>query len=142
MLHCNMINSIDIQLGLEDLLADLHHARKHDQLGRLAFLAYCEVKGWARRAGKSDVADAALRMFSHNPCISKSEFLAGIDGLISTLELHESEYQRINDNCTGTSTLFPTKINNSANKHLAPKLGLPAIGRPTSRTLDSAHSIR
>jgi hypothetical protein len=96
MLQRNMTNSIDIQLGLEDLLADLHHARKHDQLGRLALLAYCEVKGWARRAGKSDVADTALRMFSQNPCLSKHAFLAGIDGLISTLELHEHEYQRVN----------------------------------------------
>jgi hypothetical protein len=94
MLHCNMTNSIDIQLGLEDLLANLHFARKHDQLGRLALLAYCEVKGWARRAGKSDVADTALRMFSDNPCISKDAFLAGIDGLIATLELHEREFQR------------------------------------------------
>lgn len=94
MLHCNMTNSIDIQLGLEDLLADLHFARKHDELGRLALLAYCEVKGWARRAGKSDVADTALRMFSDNPCQSRAAFLAGIDNLITTLELHDREYQR------------------------------------------------
>ncbi|NVO06507.1 MAG: hypothetical protein HXX19_11515 [Rhodoferax sp.] len=91
-----MTYSIDIQLGLEDLLADLHFARKHDELGRLALLAYCDVKGWARRAGKSDVADTALRMFSENPCLSKEAFLAGIDSLIATLELHEREYQRNN----------------------------------------------
>lgn len=96
MLHCNMTNPVDIQLGLEDLLANLHFARKHDQLGRLALLAYCEVKGWARRAGKADVADTALRMFSTNPCLSKDEFLAGIDNLVATLELHEYEYQRTN----------------------------------------------
>jgi hypothetical protein len=94
MLQCNMTNTIDIQLGLEDLLADLHYARKHDELGRLALLAYCDVKGWARRAGKSDVADTALRMFSENPSISRDAFLAGIDSLIATLELHEREYQR------------------------------------------------
>jgi hypothetical protein len=96
MLQCSMTNSIDIQLRLEDLLADLHFARKHDELGRLAVLTYCEVKGWARRAGKSDLADSALRMFSENPCVSKDEFLLGIDKLIETLELHEHEYQRIN----------------------------------------------
>lgn len=96
MLQCNMTNSIDIQLGLEDLLADLHFARKHDELGRLALLAYCEVKGWARRAGKTDVADKALRMFSVNPCLSKDEFLEGIDTLVATLELHEREYLRNN----------------------------------------------
>lgn len=96
MLQCNMTESLNIQLGLEDLLANLHYARKHDQLGRLALLAYCEVKGWARRAGKPDVADTALRMFSDNPCPSKQEFLKGIDQLIATLELHESEYARHN----------------------------------------------
>lgn len=99
MLHCNMTHSINIQLGLEDLLADLHFARKHDQLGRLALLAYCEVKGWARRAGKPDVADSALRMFAENPCVNKKEFLQGIDNLIATLELHEGEYQRTNARC-------------------------------------------
>ena len=96
MLHCNMTISIDIQLGLEDLLADLHYACKNDQLGRLALLAYCEVKGWARRAGKLDVADAALRMFSENPCVSKDEFLQGVDKLIATMEWHECEYKRTN----------------------------------------------
>jgi hypothetical protein len=96
MLHRTMTNSLDIQLRLEDLLADLHFARKHEELGRLALLAYCEVKAWARRAGKTDVADRALQMFSENPCLSKNEFLLGIDSLIATLELHEHEYQRNN----------------------------------------------
>lgn len=94
MLRCNMTHSIDIQLRLEDLLADLHFARKHEQIGRLALLAYCEVKGWARRAGQADVADTALQMFSENPCLSKEAFLAGIDSLIAKLEWHETEYQR------------------------------------------------
>lgn len=85
-----------MQLGLEDLLADLHYARKHDQLGRLALLAFCEVKGWARRAAKLDVADTARRMFSENPCVSKEEFLQNIDNLIEALELHECEYERKN----------------------------------------------
>ena len=94
MLHCNMTHSIDIQLELEDLLADLRFARKSDNLGRLALLAYCDAKGWARRAGKSDVADTALRMFSGSPCINKEAFLADIDNLIASLELHDREHQR------------------------------------------------
>lgn len=94
MLRCNMTKSLNTQLALEDLLADLQYARKHDQLGRLALLAYCEVKGWARQAGKPEVAAIALRMFSENPCLSKSEFLQSIDGLVATLQLHEAEYQR------------------------------------------------
>ena len=96
MLQCNMNDSTNIQLGLEDLLAELHFARRNEQLGQLALLAYCEVKGWARRAGKSDLADTALRMFSDSPCASKDAFLHGIDDLIATLELHEREYQRAN----------------------------------------------
>lgn len=84
----------NIQLALEDLLADLHFARKHDQLGRLALLAYCDVKRWARQAGKADVADMALRMFAEKPCQSKEDFLRGIDQLLCSLQWHENEYQR------------------------------------------------
>lgn len=96
MLQRNMNDSISIQLGLEDLLAELHFARRNDQIGRLAFLAYCEVKAWARRAGKPDLADTAQRMFSDCPFASKVAFLDGIEDLITTLELHEREYQRTN----------------------------------------------
>ncbi len=88
MLHCTMTTSHSIQLALEDLLADLHHARRNQDLGRLALLAYCEVRGWARQAGKGDIADWATRMFTENPCVSRDEFLAKIDTLIAALELH------------------------------------------------------
>jgi hypothetical protein len=94
MLQCNMIYSLHVQLGLEDLLADLRYARKHDKLGRLALLAYCDVKGWARLANKPELADTALQMFSENPCVSKMEFLQSIDRLIATLELHEHAFQK------------------------------------------------
>ena len=94
MLRCNMITSLGIQLGLDDLLADLHFARRNNELGRLALLAYCEVKGWARQAGKPDIADSATLMFTQNPCVSRDEFLAKIDTLIATLEHHQQEGQR------------------------------------------------
>ena len=96
MLQCSMNKSIAIQLILEDLLADLKYARKHDQLGRLALLAYCDLKGWARQAGKPEIAALAMSMFSQNPCLSKDEFLQNIDQLIATLQLHEGEFQRSN----------------------------------------------
>lgn len=89
-----MADSIAIQLGLKDLLADLQFARKNDELGRLALLAHCDVKGWARRAGKADVADKALQMFSGTPAGKKAEFLHGIDELIATLALHLRQYQQ------------------------------------------------
>jgi hypothetical protein len=86
--------SLDIQLGLEDLLADLHYARRNEDLGRLALLAYCEVKGWARQAGMPDIARGATRIFTEDPCLCKQEFLAKIDGIITTLELHQHAYQK------------------------------------------------
>lgn len=100
MLHCTMVAPIDIQLALEDLLAELHFARRNDQLGRLALLAYCDTKAWARRAGKPDLADTALKMFSETPSVSKEAFLQGIDDLIAMLELHEREYRRTTVHCT------------------------------------------
>ena len=89
MLHCNMNTSPSIQLVLEDLLADLHHARRNTDLGRLALLAYCEVRNWARLAGKPDIAEWATRMFTENPCVSRDEFLEKIDTLIAALERHQ-----------------------------------------------------
>jgi hypothetical protein len=89
-----MTTPINIQLALEDLLADLHFARQHEQLGRLALLAYCDVKRWARQAGKADVADMVLRMFADQPCQSKDDFLRGIDQLLGSLKGHGNEYHR------------------------------------------------
>ena len=89
-----MTQSLNIQHALEDLLADLHFARQHEQLGRLALLAYCDVKRWARQAGKRDVADMALRMFAEQPCLSKADFLQGIDRLVGALQWHEKDFQR------------------------------------------------
>lgn len=91
-----MTDALAIQLALEDLLADLQFARKHEQLGRLALLAYCDVKRWARQAGKSDVADMALRMFAEPPCQSKNAFLQSIDRLLGALQWHDNEYRRSN----------------------------------------------
>jgi hypothetical protein len=93
MLHCNMTPSLDTQLELEDLLADLHFARRADKLGRLALLAYCDCKAWARRAGKPDIADDALKIFTENPCLSKAEFLDRVDSLITTLERQQRNCQ-------------------------------------------------
>lgn len=91
MLRCTMNASLSIRLGLEDLLADLHHARKHSELGRLALLAYCDVRGWARQAGEAGIADQSAKMFTENPCVNKTDFLAKVDALILALEhLHDT----------------------------------------------------
>lgn len=92
MLHCNMTTSLSIQLGLEDLLADLHHARRHQELGRLALLAYCEVRSWARQAGEAGIAEHSTQIFTQDPCVSKEAFLAKVDLLITALERLQAGY--------------------------------------------------
>ena len=86
MLHCNMNDVLTLQLGLDDLLADLRHARKAGDMGRLALIAYCEVRRWARMAGEPKVAERSSAMITVSPHASKQAFLAEIDGLISQLE--------------------------------------------------------
>jgi hypothetical protein len=86
MLRCNMTTSLSIQLGLEDLLADLHHARRHQDLGRLALLGYCEVRSWARQAGEPGISEHSGQIFTQDPCVSKEAFLAKVDLLITALE--------------------------------------------------------
>ena len=92
MLRCNMTTSLSIQLGLEDLLADLHHARRHQELGRLALLSYCEVRSWARQAGESVISAHSTQIFTQDPCVSKDAFLAKVDLLITALERLQAAY--------------------------------------------------
>lgn len=87
MLHRNMIaRSVPLQLGLEDLLGDLHHARRRQDLGRLAWLAYCEVRRWARMAGEDALAAHCSGLITHTPHTSREDFLAEVDALIFELE--------------------------------------------------------
>jgi len=87
MLHCNMHQELRLQLGLEDLLADLHHARQIGDLGRLAFVAYCEVRRWAREAGEPALAEHASELMTGQIPANKTTFLEQIDSLV--LELDE-----------------------------------------------------
>ena len=86
MLHCNMISTSSLQLGLDDLLADLRHARRGNDLGRLALLAYCEVRRWARSAGEPELAQHAAEMVTASPHRSREDFLEHVDSLIHELE--------------------------------------------------------
>jgi hypothetical protein len=88
MLHCNMDSRrvMNSQWDLDDLLADLHHARRRADLGRLAFVAYCDVRRWARGAGREGLAEQASRIVTDSPHQSREEFLAQIDQLIASLE--------------------------------------------------------
>ena len=87
MLHCNMTTSTaPLQLGLEDLLGDLQHARRTGDMGRLALLAYCEVRRWARQAGEAELADRSTELITRHPHASRDQFMEQIDDLIEALE--------------------------------------------------------
>jgi hypothetical protein len=86
MLRCNMTEPLSLQLGLDDLLADLQHARRCDELGRLALLTYCDVRCWARQAGELGVAEHSMAIFTEHPHASKEDFLERVDNLISELQ--------------------------------------------------------
>jgi hypothetical protein len=87
MLHCSMsMNSVSARLGLDDVLGDLRHARRTGDLGRLALLAYCEVRRWARQVGEQELAQHSLALLTDNPHATRSEFLHRVDDLIGELE--------------------------------------------------------
>ena len=86
MLHCNMNMPVNLQLGLDDLLAELHHARRGGDLGRLALIAYCDVRRWARQASEFDIARQSLGMFTEEPHASRDVFLYKVDVLLQALQ--------------------------------------------------------
>lgn len=95
MLHRNMSAfTAPIQLSLEDLLGDLHHARRSGDMGRLALLAYCEVRRWARQAGEPALAERSTALVIQSPLASRHDFMAQVDALIADLE---QAHARISD---------------------------------------------
>ena len=74
-----------LQSGLEDLLGDLAYARRSDDLGRLALLAYCEVRRWARVAGEPALAQRSMDLFNQRPHSNRETFIAEVDALIADL---------------------------------------------------------
>jgi hypothetical protein len=93
MLHCNMSSVTHLQLDLEDLLADLRHARRSGDLGRLALLCYCEVRRWARQAWEPELAERAAHMITAGPHASRKAFLADVDALIAGLEVAQRRFR-------------------------------------------------
>ena len=87
LLQRNMPASLEsLQLGLEDLLGEMYFARRSGDLGRLALLAYCEVRRWARVAGEQALADQSSGLIHNSPHANRDEFIARIDALIDELE--------------------------------------------------------
>jgi GMP synthase-like glutamine amidotransferase len=86
MLRRSMGDYLRVYLDLDDVLGDLQHARRRGDLGRLALLAYCEVRRWARQAGEPDLAASSLALITESPSPTRSEFLHRVDDLIEDLE--------------------------------------------------------
>lgn len=87
MLHRNMQNvSLSLRLSLEDLLGELQHARRQDDMSRLALLAYCEVRRWARQAGETELADLSTALVTRTPQATREQYMVAIDELIARLE--------------------------------------------------------
>ncbi len=87
MLHRNMSTlPPPLQLSLEDLLGELQHARRHGDMSRLALLAWCEVRRWARQAGENDLAERSTDLITRSPPSSRDQFMNDIDALILALE--------------------------------------------------------
>jgi len=81
-----MNTSTSIREGLEDLRANMLHARLQDNLGRLALLAYCDARGWAKQAGVIAIVERCSELFNGHPHADRVEFLAKVDALIHSLE--------------------------------------------------------
>ncbi|MDQ7743016.1 hypothetical protein [Hydrogenophaga pseudoflava] len=64
----------------------MQHARRTGDMGRLALLAYCEVRRWARQAGEPELADRSTQLITRHPYASRDQFMAQIDDLILDLE--------------------------------------------------------
>jgi len=80
------VTAESLQLGLEDLLGEMYFARRSGDLGRLALLAYCEVRRWARVAGEQALAEQSSGLIHNGPHANRDAFIADVDALIRELE--------------------------------------------------------
>ena len=75
-----------LKLALEDVLADLWHARRLGDIGRLALLSYCDVRRWARIAHHEQLAAHSQELVLRSPHADREDFLSAVDRLIAELE--------------------------------------------------------
>ena len=75
-----------LRLALEDVLADLWHARRSEDVGRLALLSYCDVRRWARVAHHELLASHSQQLVLDCPYPSREAFLSAVDRLIAETE--------------------------------------------------------
>ena len=91
MLQCSMSSTTrghaHLHTELDDLLGSLTSARRQEDLGRLAYLTYWEVRRWARTAKQQRLAEHSARVITDHPHATRDSFLRLIDGVISELEV-------------------------------------------------------
>ena len=80
-----------LKLSLEDVLADLWHARRAGDLGRLALLSYCDVRRWARAAHHPALAARSHELVLSCPHTDREDFLFAVDQLIAEVEHAHAE---------------------------------------------------
>ena len=78
--------SPNLRLNLEDVLGSLLHARRTEDLGRLALLTYWDVRKWARWARRDALAELAADVVTQQPHPTRAAFLARVDAVIAELE--------------------------------------------------------
>jgi len=88
---CNMNTDERLKLSLEDVLADLWHARRTGDIGRLALLSYCDVRRWARIAHHQRLAARSHELVLSCPHSDREDFLFAIDQLIAEMEQAHAE---------------------------------------------------
>jgi hypothetical protein len=88
MLHCTMSHALQVsdRLELDDVLGNLLYARREEDLGRLAHIAYWDVRRWARKAHLESLAERASDLIIRQPHPSRSAFLEQVDDVIHELE--------------------------------------------------------
>ena len=86
-----MIADARLKLALEDVLADLWHARRAGDIGRLALISYCDVRRWARIAHHPGLAAHSHELVLSCPHSDQQEFLAAVDSLIAEMEQAHAE---------------------------------------------------
>jgi hypothetical protein len=90
MLHRNMDAELELRLALEDVLAQLWHARRSGDLGRLAHVGFSEVQRWARDARESRLVAQSREFLALCPYRSRDDLVFAIDRLIAQVEFAHS----------------------------------------------------
>lgn len=94
MLHCTMNahQNSALRLHLDDVLGDLHYARRMDNLGRLVHVTYWDVRRWARLAHREALASRAADLIRSQPQPSREACLEIVDDVIRELQRIQAEF--------------------------------------------------